>query len=63
MGFLGVTSPPDDIANAYKFFTENTTVYTCMPGYQSNGGKSVIAYTGTHWEQTDFNCTGKHSRV
>eukprot|EP00105_Crassostrea_gigas_P027004 XP_011448186.1 PREDICTED: uncharacterized protein LOC105342831 [Crassostrea gigas] len=53
-----VTSPPDDIANAYKFFSYNTTVYTCMPGYQSNGGKSVIAYTGTQWEQTDFNCTG-----
>ena len=36
----------------------NTTVYTCMSGFESNGGQNVIFYDGIEWESTDFNCTG-----
>ncbi|XP_065940482.1 uncharacterized protein [Magallana gigas] len=50
-------SYPIDIPNADKFILDNNTIYTCMPGYQSNGGKSVIAYNGTNWEKTDYSCS------
>ncbi|XP_052700839.1 uncharacterized protein LOC128177943 [Crassostrea angulata] len=50
-------SHPIDIPNADKFILDNNTIYTCVPGYQSNGGKSVIAYNGTNWEETDYSCS------
>nr|XP_022310409.1 uncharacterized protein LOC111115839 [Crassostrea virginica] len=48
---------PNKIENAHSFVMGNTSVYTCMSGYASNGGESVIFYDGTQWETTDFNCT------
>ncbi|XP_078321527.1 uncharacterized protein LOC111112473 [Crassostrea virginica] len=48
---------PNKIENAHSFIMGNTSVYTCMSGYASNGGESVIFYDGTQWETTDFNCT------
>nr|XP_022308138.1 uncharacterized protein LOC111114141 [Crassostrea virginica] len=48
---------PNKIENAHFFVMGNTTVYTCMSGYESNGGESVIFYNGTQWDSTDFNCT------
>ena len=50
---------PNNIVNAHSFVMGNTTVYTCMSGYESNGGESVIFYNGIQWESTDFNCTGR----
>lgn len=56
----GSTSQPNDIQNAHKCMLHNITIYTCMSGYQSNGAKGVVAYNGSYWEETDYNCTGKH---
>ena len=58
--FAGSPIPqPNKIENAHFFVMGNTTVYTCMSGYESNGGESVIFYNGTQWDSTDLNCTGR----
>ncbi|XP_078321391.1 uncharacterized protein LOC144621645 [Crassostrea virginica] len=48
---------PNNIVNAHSLVMGNTTVYTCMSGFESNGGQNVIFYDGIEWESTDFNCT------